>query len=240
MLKKAKRDVFIGENVEINGSGITGPTVIGDSAVVEEGCSVGPNAVLFEDVYIGKNSSLEQCFIGERTLTEENASIKDAIIGANCELGKEVEVLNGKIWPYVTIPHRSTVDNTIKRYVRFDGNGSDSGEGNENLLRTVSDEEAFYFNMRKGGKIVHTNFVAHNLEMFVDKLKKVDQRAIDYHLREGYNDFAAWIRDVFRDEELASEVAGMQWWEPRSRLINAMQERISELKLRAVAEVDAL
>ncbi len=40
MLKKAMRDVFIGENVEINGSGIAGPTVIGDSVVLEENCSV--------------------------------------------------------------------------------------------------------------------------------------------------------------------------------------------------------
>jgi len=183
-------------------------------------------------VYIGKNSSLEQCFIGEHTLTEENASIKDAIIGANCELGKDVEVLNGKIWPFVTIPHRSTVDNTIKRFVRFDGNGNGRKEGteNENLLRTVSDEEAFYFNMRKGGKIVHTGFVAHSLEMFVDMLRKVDQKAIDYHLGEGYNDFAVWIRDVFRDETLASEVAGMQWWEPRGNLIGTIQERLGKLK----------
>lgn len=242
MLKKENRDVFIGESVEINGSGITGPTAIGDSVVVEEGCSVGPNAVLFEDVYIGKNSSLEHCFIGERTLTEENVSIKDAIIGANCELGKDVEVLNGKIWPFVTIPHRSTVDTTIKRFVRFEGNGDGREEGNEtgNLLRTVSDEEAFYFNMRRGGKIVHTGFVAHSLKMFADMLKKVDPRSINYHLGEGYNDFAAWIRDVFRDEELASEVAGVQWWEPRSNLISTIQERISELKSGVVAKVDAL
>ncbi len=234
MLKKANRDVFIGDNVEINGSGITGPAVIGDSVVVEEGSSVGPNAVLFEDVYIGRNSRLEQCFIGERTLTEENAFIKDAIIGANCELGKDVEVLNGKIWPFVSIPHRSTVDNTIKRFVRFDGNGNGRQAGIEsrNLLRTLSDEEAFYFNMRRGGKIVHTGFVAHSLEMFVDMLKKVDQRSIDYHLKEGYNDFAAWIRDVFRDEEFASEVAGLRWWEPRSILISLIQEHLDESKSR--------
>ena len=74
----------------------------------------------------------------------------------------------------------------------------------------------------------------------MDILKKVDQRSVDYHLGGYYNDFAAWIRDVFRDEELASELAGMQWWEPRSKLISTIQERISELKSRAVAEVDAL
>jgi mannose-1-phosphate guanylyltransferase/phosphomannomutase len=234
MLRKANRDVFIGENVEINGSGITGPAVIGNSVVVEENCSVGPNVVLFEDVYIGKNSSLEQCFIGERTMTGENAYVKEAIIGARCELGNDVEVLKGNIWPFVTIPHNTTVDNTIKRFVRFDANGTGirkegKGDENENVLRTVSDEEAFYFNMRKGGKIVHTGFVARSLEMFADMLKKVDPKAIEYHLREGYNDFAAWIRDVFRDDKLASEVVGMQWWEPRSKLISTIQERISEL-----------
>ncbi len=233
MLRKVKRDVFIGENVEINSSGITGPTVIGDSVVVEENCSVGPNAVLFEDVYIGKNSSLEQCFIGERTLTGDNASVKQSIIGANCELGKEVEVLKGMIWPFVTIPHSTTVDNIVKRFVRFDASGN-GRKGNENLLRTVSDEEAFYFNMRRGGKIVHTDFVAHNLKEFVELLKKVDPRVIDYHLREGYNDFAAWIRDVFGDEKLAYEVERIQWWETKSELIRKIREHISELRRKVV------
>ena len=226
VLKKAKRDVFIGKNVEISGSGITGPTVIGDNVVVEEGCSVGPNAVLFEDVYIAKNSSLEQCFIGERTMIGENVSVRDAIIGPYCELGNDVEVHKGKIWPSVTIPHRSTVNSTIKRFIRFDGYGGET----EDLLRMVSDEEAFYFNKRKGGKIVHTGLVAHNLGMFVDALKKVDQRAIDYHLMDGYNDFAAWIRDVFRNEDLAHEVEVMHWWDPRSKLISTIEEHLNELK----------
>ncbi len=76
----------------------------------------------------------------------------------------------------------------------------------------------------------------------MDILRKVDKRSITYHCGdgEGYNDFAAWIRDVFRDEELASEVAGMQWWEPRSKLIRVIQERISELKSRVEVGVDAL
>ena len=239
MLKKARRDVVIGENVKIDSSGIIGPAVLGNSVVVEENCVVGPNTVLFDDVYIAKNSELEQCFIGERTITGENAFIREAIIGAHCELGKDVEVLNGKIWPYVTIPNSSTVDTTIKRFVRYYGDEKHEGNGeNEDLLRTVSDEEAFYFNQRKGGKIVHTGFVAHSLKEFGEIFSKIDLKAIEYHLREGCNDFAAWIRDVFRDEKLASEVAGMHWWEPRRKLISKLQKRISELKSRV--RVDAL
>ncbi len=242
MLKKAKRDVVIGENVEINSSGITGPAVIGDSVVLEENCSIGHNSVLFDDVYIGKNSNLKQCFVGEHTITGENACIRESIIGANCELGNDVEVLKGNIWPCVYIPHRSTVDSDIKRFVKFDACGDGTGkerkrDENGNLLRTVSDEEAFYFNMRKGGKIVHTGLVARSLEMFVGMLKNVDRRSVEFHLRDGYNDFAAWIRDVIRDEELASEVAGIQWWES-SRLSDTIQECISELK--SGVKVDAL
>ena len=233
MMKKAKRGVVMGENGEINGSGITGPTVIGDGVFVEENCSIGPNTVLFDDVYIGKNSNLEQCFIGEGTITGENACIKGAIIGAHCELGNDVEVLNGKIWPYITIPHSTTVDTTIKKFIRFNGDEKYEGNGeNEDLLRTVSDEEAFYFNMRKGGKIVHTGSVAHNLKEFVEIFDKIDLKAIEYHLWEGCNDFAAWIHDVFRDEKLANEVAGMHWWDLRKKLISKVLTRISDLKLR--------
>jgi len=35
---------------------------------------------------------------------------------------------------------------------------------------------------------------------------------------------------VFRDETLASEVAGMQWWKPRGNLIGTIQERLGKLK----------
>ncbi|RZN37180.1 MAG: NDP-sugar synthase [Methanophagales archaeon ANME-1-THS] len=228
ILKKARRDVIIGDNVEITSSGIIGPTVIGNSVVVEENCTIGPHTVLFDEVYIARNSNLEQCLIGERTITGANACVRDAIIGAHCELGKDVEVCSGKIWPYVTIPDSTTVDSAIKRYVCFNGGEKYGGNGeNEDLLRTVPDEEAFYFNMRKGGKIVHTGFVAHNLKEFLEIFEKIDLKAIEYHLREGCNDFAAWIRDVFRHNKLAEEVAEMRWWWPRKKLISRILKCMS-------------
>jgi hypothetical protein len=229
MLKRARRDVIIGDNVEITSSGIIGPTVIGNSVVVEENCTIGPHTVLFDDVHIARNSNLEQCLIGEQTITGQNACIKDAIIGAHCELGNDVEVCSGKIWPYVTIPDSTTVDSAIKRYVCFNGGEKYEGNGeNGVLLRTVLDEEAFYFNMRKGGKIVHTGFIAHSLKEFLEIFDKIDLKAIEYHLREGCNDFAAWIRDVFGHNKLAEEVAEVQWWWPRKKLISRILKRLSE------------
>jgi hypothetical protein len=66
---------------------------------------------------------------------------------------------------------------------------------------------------------------------------KIDQKAIEYHLMEGCNDFAAWIKDVFRDQELANEVADSHWWDLRKKLISKVLTRISDLKLRV--SVDA-
>ncbi len=232
LLKRSEQDVFIGANVEINGAGITGPAVIGDSTVVEEGCSVGPGAVLFEGVYIARNSSLEHCVIGEKTQMGENATVKQAIVGPQCVFGDDVEVYGGRIWPFISIPHRTTVDETLKRFVRFefDCNGNKSSSGSGNILRNVPDEEAFYFNMRRGGRVVHTGLVAHSLETFLYLLKRVDKRSIYFHLREGHNDFATWIREVLGDAKLASELMEVEWWRPRDELTSMIEDRIRELK----------
>ncbi len=227
LLRKMNRDVFAGSNTEINSSGIRGPAVIGDCVIVEEGCSVGPNAVLFEDVYVARNSCLEECMIGEKTIMGRNALVKQAIIGARCELGNDVEVCGGKIWPFVSIPHRTTVDSTIKRFVKLDGTNN-----SHELLRTVPEEEAFYFNMRSGGRIVHTGLVANSVERFVEILKTVDQRSIEYHLRDGQNDFARWIREIFGDEQLANEL--MARYMTRNELAAVIDARIKELKMEEV------
>lgn len=243
MLDKMRTDVVIGQNVEIDSSGIISPSVIGNGVVLEEGCSVGPHTVLFEDVDVGKNSSLEQCFVGEGTMIGEAACIRDATIGAHCILGRDVSVLNGTIWPFVVIPDSSTVDNILKRFVKVENGGDGHGierKKEERILRTVSEEEAFYFNMCKKGKVVHTGFVAHKLDEFVQIVKTVDPRSIDYHLwgateTEGiipyliYNDFADWIRNLLGDVQLANKVARLQHEDSRDQLVGMIRERIAEL-----------
>jgi mannose-1-phosphate guanylyltransferase len=99
MLKKARRDVIIGDNVGITSSGIRGPTVIGNSVVIEENCTVGPHTVLFDDVYIARNSNLEQCFIGERTITGEHPAsrVRSSVLTASLE--RMLKFLTGRYGP---------------------------------------------------------------------------------------------------------------------------------------------
>jgi mannose-1-phosphate guanylyltransferase/phosphomannomutase len=246
MLKRARNDVIIGKDAEIGSSELKGPTVIGNSVVVEDNCTVGPHTVLFEDVEIGQNSNLKECLVGEGTVTGEHVSLREATIGAHCTLGKDVSVFNSTVWPFVVIPQNSTVDSTIKRFVRFEGgehNAGKKGESEEHrrFLRSVSAEEAFYFNMCREGRVIHTGFVAHNLTEFLEIIKTVDQRSIGYHLGgaitpEGfnpriiYNDFAGWIRNVIGSEQFANEIAKLHPEVPRSTLVGLIQEWLAELE----------
>ncbi|MDY6965919.1 MAG: sugar phosphate nucleotidyltransferase [Halobacteriota archaeon] len=209
-------NVVLGENVEVGESIIMGPAVIGDDVIIEDNCFIGPytcigdgvcidenteiySSTLFEDVSVGKRSRIVGSFVGEYTTIGDGAKINDATIGGYCKLERSVGIANGSnIWPFTSLPHSSIVHATIKRFERASENGG--------FFRILSDEEAFYFNMREGRNIVSTGFVANGIEEFVAILRKVDQRSIDYHLRENFNDLAQWIRYVFRDEELADEI----------------------------------
>lgn len=45
----------------------------------------------------------------------------------------------------------------------------------------------------------------HQLSMMIDQLS---DDVFSHHVNEGKNDFAAWIKDVFKEEELAQAMAG--------------------------------
>ncbi len=88
------------------------------------------------------------------------------------------------------------------------------------LRAVVPDEEAFYFNMCRDGRITHTGLVANSIEeRFVEILKIVDQTPIEYHLRDGHNDFARRIREFLDDGCLINE------------LVAVIESRIEELKM---------
>ena len=60
---------------------------------------------------------------------------------------------------------------------------------NDNILRTVPDERAFYFYK---GIDSPAGIKASNLEEFLQTLKKVDATSVEFHT--GRHDFENWIR----------------------------------------------
>lgn len=231
-------NVLISEQADVGNSVIVGPAVIGDDVVIQDNCFIGPytcigdgariegatsidNSVLFEDVYVGKKSKIGGCFIGEYTEIGDGANINDATISGYCRLGRAIEIANGSnIWPFTMLPPNSIVDGTIRRFVQCGSNGD--------FFKKLSEEEAFYFYMQKGRKVIPTGYVANNIEEFLEILKKVDQRSIYYHLKENFNNFAQWIRYVFNDEELANEIEKIDRCDKKSRkkLIKAISSHI--------------
>jgi hypothetical protein len=153
------------------------------------------------------------------------------------------------VWPFVVIPHHATVDTTIKRFVRFSTHrearkGGARRSDLPRLFRTVSEEEAFYFNQVQDDRVVHTGYVAHTLQELLEILKKVDLRSIEYHLGKivrplenrpfiFYNDFASWIRNVLGEEHLANAVAALESGNPREELVCSIREwmRARELQV---------
>jgi hypothetical protein len=93
-----------------------------------------------------------------------------------------------------------------------------------NQLGTVKFESGFHF-CTVGG--VYTGLTAASLCEFAAKLESVPLDAIDFHL--GRRDFGVWIRDVFCDEALASEVDGVDVGEEnrRERLVSLINSHIN-------------
>ncbi len=98
-----------------------------------------------------------------------------------------------------------------------------------NILKKVNESKAFWI------KTDHYNVVdrALSLEELAKKLKKAPTAAIVHHMREGKNDFAAWIKDVLHDNVLAKELRSLKaknWDEMHHKVIKTIEERIKKLK----------
>jgi hydroxymethylpyrimidine pyrophosphatase-like HAD family hydrolase len=68
----------------------------------------------------------------------------------------------------------------------------------------VGTVHSFYFR----GPHKTMNLPAHNLYRFLEIAAEVDDRVWEHHLKAG--DYSAWFRHVIRDEDLASEVEGVE------------------------------
>jgi hypothetical protein len=96
------------------------------------------------------------------------------------------------------------------------------------ILRRVPYQEGFRFSRGLGD---YTGQVATSLEDFVDMLRTVDLKSVEFHMER--QDFEKWVRIVFGDEELAQIIHLRSIFvgeNLRKELIAAITGHLDELK----------
>jgi len=101
------------------------------------------------------------------------------------------------------------------------------------MLRTVNDQEAFYFYEAIGKP---TGEVARNLRDLLDKVKSAKTESLTFHLHR--NDFQNWVKKILGDAKLAEKLGGIHVSdgdEIRASICNAVENRIKELSVSTAA-----
>jgi hypothetical protein len=96
------------------------------------------------------------------------------------------------------------------------------------ILRTVKDQEAFYFYEDVGKP---TGEVARNLSDFLDKVRSAKSESLVFHIQR--NDFQSWVQKILGDKKLAQKLERMSPSnsnEIRTCICRAVENRIKELK----------
>jgi hypothetical protein len=78
-------------------------------------------------------------------------------------------------------------------------------EFNLRILKALPREKAFYFFTSIGN---YTGESAASLKEFLEKIKEVDVRSLEFHLYRG--DFEKWISEVLEDKSLAMVVKDLR------------------------------
>jgi len=101
------------------------------------------------------------------------------------------------------------------------------------ILRTVRDEEAFYFYEAFGKP---TGERAKSLSDFLEKVKSVKSESLIFHVQR--KDFQNWIKKTLGDSKLAREIGGIppSYKEDlRTRIHSTIENRIKELRETSLA-----
>ena len=97
------------------------------------------------------------------------------------------------------------------------------------IVRTVPRHEGFQFFRRLGDS---TEKVAISLTDFVEKMRSVDIRSVNFHFKR--QDFAKWIRDIIGDAELSRRISRIRkeahGEKLRNEIIQIVKGRLEELK----------
>jgi hypothetical protein len=95
------------------------------------------------------------------------------------------------------------------------------------ILRTVGDNEAFYFHEAVGRP---TGDVARSLSDFLQKMKSIKLESVAFHFER--RDFQNWAEKILGDSKLASEldaISASGGNEVRTRICKIVKSRIKEL-----------
>ena len=95
------------------------------------------------------------------------------------------------------------------------------------VLRTVRDQEAFYFYEAIGKP---TGEIARNLSGFLDKVKSVKPESLVFHLQR--KDFQNWIKEILGDSKLARKLGRISSSDSddiRTKICENVENRIKEL-----------
>lgn len=92
------------------------------------------------------------------------------------------------------------------------------------MTKTVSKEHAFWFCNNKGW----VGQIAHNLDEFSNQVKIVPMESLEFHLRDGKNDFEVWLTNIMQEKRLAKRAAkikkeGLRGEELRKALISLFE-----------------
>jgi len=99
-------------------------------------------------------------------------------------------------------------------------------------LRFARGNEEFHF-IKSISFVIPTNFIAHNLEEFVQALKKVTPDSIYFHMFEARlrlerpsNDFSSWLDKSLGEKELATRIAKL---DPYTRTLENLRRIIVDI-----------
>jgi hypothetical protein len=99
----------------------------------------------------------------------------------------------------------------------------------KNVLRNLASHEAFHFYVGIGKPI---NKTATSLMDFVEKLRTVDVRSVEFHFQR--QDFEKWLKDTVGDDQLSRRIGGIERKISgevlRNEIIKIIKGRVEEIK----------
>jgi mannose-1-phosphate guanylyltransferase/phosphomannomutase len=129
--------VVIGKNADIrDGAVIEANTCVGDGCIID-GQALLANAVVWNDVYVGKRSRLSACTVAEHAIIKDEVTIGEgAVIGSRCTLDAGANVKpHVKLWPDKFVTAGSVVSMSLVWGTKWPGSlfGGEGVKGIANI-----------------------------------------------------------------------------------------------------------